>query len=91
MISNKYHWIHYEMYFHNKWIRSHKHESYSLETWSNVNYFYWHATRSCILFWTVGYFLYVDLSVLEVSVHNHSLGKKKRSTECILSKEPIVQ
>jgi hypothetical protein len=63
MISNKYHWIHYEMYFHNKLIRSHKYEYYSLETCSDVNYFYWHATCSCILFWTEGYFLYVDLSV----------------------------
>jgi hypothetical protein len=48
MISNKYHWINYEMYFHNKLIWSHQYEYYSLETWSNINYFFWHATHSCI-------------------------------------------
>jgi hypothetical protein len=46
MISNKYLWINYEMYFHNKLTRSHKYKYYSLKTWSNVNYFFWHLTRS---------------------------------------------
>jgi hypothetical protein len=42
------------MYFYNKLIWSHKYEYFSLETWSNVNYFFWHATHSCMLSWTEG-------------------------------------
>ena len=38
------------MYFYNKLILSHKYEYYSLETWSNVTYFNWHATRNCFFF-----------------------------------------
>jgi hypothetical protein len=36
------------MYFHNKLIWSHEYEYYSVGTWSNVNYFFWHATHSCM-------------------------------------------
>ena len=40
------------MYFHNKLIWSHNYKYYSLEIWSNVNYFVWHATHSCMFPWT---------------------------------------
>jgi len=50
MILNKYHWINYEIYLHNKLIRSHKYEYYLQKIWSNVNYFYGHVIHSCILF-----------------------------------------
>jgi hypothetical protein len=52
MMSNKYHQINYEMYFHNKLIWSHKCEYNLLETWSNMNHFTWHITYSYMLFGT---------------------------------------
>ena len=55
MILNKYYYINYEMYFHNKLIWSHKCEYYLLKTWSNVKHLNYHVYHCCILLGTEVY------------------------------------